>query len=137
MENELKSKTRIAGIIIKDGKLLLLKGKGHDHLWTPGGKLEEGETHEECLKREFKEEIGVDLIEAKFFKEYNGFSFYNPTRKLNQIVYITKVEGNIKPDMEIEDFVWLSKEDFFNKKYKQLPTHEQKIIPDLIEAKIW
>lgn len=30
-------RTRIAAIIIKDGKLLMLRGKGHDELWTPGG----------------------------------------------------------------------------------------------------
>ena len=71
MKNESSLKIRIAGIIIKENKLLLLKGRGHKHLWTPGGKLEKGETDKECLKRELKEEIGVDLIEAKFFKEYD------------------------------------------------------------------
>jgi 8-oxo-dGTP pyrophosphatase MutT (NUDIX family) len=133
----MKPRTRIAGIIIRDGKLLLLKGKGYEHLWTAGGKLEEGETNEECLRRELKEEIGVDLIEAKYFKEYDGVSFYNPNQPLNQIIYIAKVEGEIKPDAEIEDFVWLSKEDFYNKKYLQLPIHEEKIIPDLIKENIW
>lgn len=137
MKNELKFKTRIAGIIIKNDKLLLLKGKGYEHLWTPGGKLEDNETNEKCLRRELKEEIGVDLIESKFFKEYDGFSFYNLDQKLKQIIYIAKVNGEIKPDMEIEDFVWLSKEDFYNKKYKQMPIHENNLIPDLIAEKIW
>jgi 8-oxo-dGTP diphosphatase len=137
MSEESKLRTRIAGIIIRDGKLLLVKGKGYEHLWTPGGKIEEGETDEKCLKRELKEEIGVELVEAKFFKEYPGVSFYNPKMELTQRIYITKVKGEIKPDMEIEDFVWLSKEDFYNKKYLQLPIHEEKIIPDLIKENIW
>ena len=54
MSLESKPKTRIAGIIIKDGKLLLVKGKGYEELWTPGGKIDENETDEECLKRELK-----------------------------------------------------------------------------------
>ena len=73
---ELKTGT-IAAIIIEDEKLLLVKGKGYEYIWTPGGKLETEETDVECLKRELKEEIGVDLVEAKFFKEYPGFSFFN------------------------------------------------------------
>ncbi len=51
MENNLKTKTRIAGIIIQNRKLLLLKGKGYEELWTPGGKLEDGESDEKCLER--------------------------------------------------------------------------------------
>ena len=47
-----KEKVRILGIIIKDRKLLMLKGRGYKELWTPGGKMEVGETDEECLKRE-------------------------------------------------------------------------------------
>lgn len=74
----MKSKVRIAGIIIQDGKLLMLRGKGFKELWTPGGHLEIGESEEECLKRELKEEIGVDLVELKFFREYPGMSFYHP-----------------------------------------------------------
>ena len=91
MENQSQQRTRIDGIIIQDNKLLLVKGRGYEHLWTPGGKVDEGETDEECLRRELKEEIGVDLIEAKFFKEYSGVSFYNPKLKLEQRIYIVKV----------------------------------------------
>jgi mutator protein MutT len=137
MENESNLTIRVVGIIIKDNKLLLLKGKGYEYFWTPGGKLKDGETNDECLRRELKEEIGVDLVEAKFFKEYGGFSFFQPKQRLNQIVYIAKIEGEIKPDMEIEDYVWFSKEDFKNNKYKIMPVHEGKIFADLIKENIW
>lgn len=63
----METRTRIAAIIIKDKKLLLLKGKGYKELWTPGGKIELGESDEECLKRELKEEIIPDLIKQRIF----------------------------------------------------------------------
>ncbi|MFA6274453.1 MAG: NUDIX domain-containing protein [Candidatus Paceibacterota bacterium] len=137
MENEQKVTIRVAGIIIEDNKILFLLGKGYKELWTPGGKLEEGETNEECLKRELKEEIGVDLVEAKFFKEYDGPSFYRHSERTKNIMYLAKISGDIKPDMEIESFVWLSGEDFINKKYPMIPIYESDIIPDLIKEKIW
>lgn len=48
----METKTRIAGMFINEGKLLMLIGRGHKELWTPGGKIDEGETDEECLKKE-------------------------------------------------------------------------------------
>lgn len=133
----MKPRIRIVGIIIQDGKLLMLKGRGHKELWTPGGHLEMGESEEECLERELKEEIGVNLVESKFFKEYPGYSFYNPELVLNQRVYVAKIIGTIKPDAEIEDFVWITKDDFKTKKYSMITDIQDKVIPDLIKVGIW
>lgn len=55
----------VAGVIIKDGKLILAKRKEKEHMggkWEfPGGKMEKGETPFESLKREIKEELGIDV----------------------------------------------------------------------------
>ena len=51
-------------IVIKDGRVLLIKREGsHGRgTWsTPGGHLEYGESPEECAVRETKEETGVDI----------------------------------------------------------------------------
>lgn len=133
----MKNRTRVAGIIIKDKKILFLKGIGCDDLWTPGGGIEEGERNEECLKRELKEEIGATLVSAKLFKEYNSSSFYNDKLNLKQIIFIAEIEGEIKPSMEIEDYIWVSKDDYLNKKYNIAVTHENSLIDDLIKEGIW
>jgi 8-oxo-dGTP diphosphatase len=53
-----------AGIIEKDGKILIAKRRKDDPLkdkWEfPGGKIESDETPEECLKRELHEELGIE-----------------------------------------------------------------------------
>lgn len=133
----METKTRIVAIIIKDGKLLMLKGRGYNELWTPGGKIEQGESDEDCLRRELNEEIGVKIINLKFFKKYSGKSFYHPNQITIQKIYIVSVSGNITPGAEIEDFVWLSKDDFRARKFQMIPITEKKIIPDLIQQKIF
>lgn len=60
-----------AGIIIKDHKILVAQrkhGKSLEYYWEfPGGKQEAYETMPECLERELKEELGIDVKAGEFF----------------------------------------------------------------------
>lgn len=53
----------VVAIIKKDGKILIARRTGDDPLegkWEfPGGKVEHGETPEECARREVREELGI------------------------------------------------------------------------------
>lgn len=132
-----KYSIRVAGMIIQNGKLLLVKGFGHEELWTPGGKLHENETDIECLKREFQEELKVNITKATFFKTYIGKSFYNPETTVEQRIYIVEIDGQLNPAAEIESFAWFTKEDLINKNFPMIPVHEKEILPDLIETGVW
>ncbi len=133
----MKTKTRVAAIIIQDGKLLMLKGYGYEELWTPWGKMDEWETNEECLSRELDEELGVKLTSAIFFKTYSWPSFYHSESITIQHIYVAMIEWDINPDAEIESCVWLSKDDYINKLYPMIPITQEEIIPDLITAGIF
>jgi 8-oxo-dGTP diphosphatase len=56
----------VAAIIEERGRFLLSRRLAGTHLagtWEfPGGKCEPGETHEACLARELREELGVDAL---------------------------------------------------------------------------
>lgn len=53
------------GICEMNGKMLLVKK--NEQFSFIGGGLDKGETHEECLRREFIEESGYELIKIKPF----------------------------------------------------------------------
>ena len=60
-----------AGLIMYQNKLLIAqrkRGKSLEYKWEfPGGKLEEGESLEECLHRELMEEFHMDSKVKDFF----------------------------------------------------------------------
>jgi mutator protein MutT len=62
-----------AALIFRGGQLLITQRRAGSHLggcWEfPGGKREAGETFEQCLIREIREELGVEIAVGKLFGE--------------------------------------------------------------------
>ncbi len=52
------------GITIRDGSLLVVQGKAG--VFLPGGGLEDGETVEDALRREYAEETGFSVVGCEF-----------------------------------------------------------------------
>lgn len=60
-----KNVTQAYGICFYRDKMVIAGHKDENH-WTPvGGTLEEGETYEECLKREVQEESNMRILNSK------------------------------------------------------------------------
>jgi 8-oxo-dGTP pyrophosphatase MutT (NUDIX family) len=62
-----------AAVIYNNGKVLLTRrapGEKHAGWWEfPGGKIEEGETPEQCLARELTEELGIETVIGRLAAE--------------------------------------------------------------------
>ena len=97
----------VAAIIKKDNKILATqRGYGEfEGLWEfPGGKIEKGETKEEALVREIKEELNADIIVEKFALdlEWQYPNFY---------LYMSCFECVLESDIELLEHMgarWLS-----------------------------
>ena len=65
---------RVGAIIMKDGMILMVGNERSDYLYSVGGRIKFGETTDETLVREFKEEIGADIkIERLLMVNENFF----------------------------------------------------------------
>lgn len=59
----------VRGIIIKDGRLAMMHSLKYDYYKLPGGGIEEGESLEDTLVREVKEESGL-VVKKNSIKEF-------------------------------------------------------------------
>ena len=57
---------RVGAVIIHGGKLLLMKNEEEPYYYTVGGRVRFNETTEETVRREVREEIGIDLDIDRF-----------------------------------------------------------------------
>ena len=94
---------RIKVLLINNENILL--GNERSIYQFPGGHLEEGETFEECLKREIKEETGIDIENNEIEKPFMKVSYLNkdyPTKGVNRKseIYYYAIKTSKTPNLE-------------------------------------
>lgn len=116
---------KVALIHLKGGRILTARSKGKEKYYIPGGKREKGESDEECLTREVKEELGVevDLPNSKYLGLFKAQADGKPTGiEVKMTCYVANLIGDPIASSEIEDLKWL------NYKDKELTSHVDKVI---------
>ena len=121
---------KIAGLIIKNGKILLTRKYDEDQFIIPGGKIISGETPRETLARELKEELNVELIEMRFWGQNHTVHFRNKEKMIIMDSYLVQVKGEPKASSEINEFKWLDST-YKEQGIKIASIDEDYIFPDL------
>ncbi|BFH63057.1 NUDIX domain-containing protein [Paenibacillus azoreducens] len=117
---ELRNRSGNLPLIIVRPTLILLNDEGsilmvkhHDNTWgLPGGMLEPGESVEDALKRELREEldIKINVNDLNHFQVFSDSRFYisqlgADTHYIAITYYTKQFKGKIKPDqVEVTDF---------------------------------
>lgn len=98
-----------AAVIEKNGKILIAKrrkGDRHGLRWEfPGGKIDSGETPEECLKRELREELGIEAEIGDFICRSTFTYMLVP---LELLVYKARhISGEFQP-LDHDELRWVA-----------------------------
>ena len=78
-KHKLKFRASVYAVIIRNGRLLVVENKlVKDKYALPGGSIERGETTYETLKREVKEEAGIEIQIERFLRFEQVFFYFDP-----------------------------------------------------------
>ena len=100
---------RVYGILINEQKQVLVSDeliRGSYITKFPGGGLEFGEGTRDCLRREFKEEMGleVEIGDHIYTTDYFQLSAFNPNHQIISIYYFAKALEEIKAPLRNKEF---------------------------------
>jgi 8-oxo-dGTP diphosphatase len=110
-DNSKKYPVIVTAAVIRDGERVLIARRESGHLagkWEfPGGKLEPGESPEQCLAREIREELGIEVCVGDIFAVvYHEYEF----GPILLLAYECKLAGkNALP--QGDGVRWVSRED--------------------------
>lgn len=102
-------------VIVRHGKLLVVRRKPNDFLggkWEfPSGKLETGETIQNALLRETREETGLDIHQVIAYLGF--FDYWNAKgNRSRQFMFIVKTRPGRVQLSEHDAFQWIHSSDF-------------------------
>ena len=100
---------RVYGILIGENKQVLVSDefiRGGLYTKFPGGGLELGEGTRDCLKREFKEEMDLDVRigDHIYTTDYFQMSAFNPEHQIISIYYFAHALEPIKVPLRQKPF---------------------------------
>jgi len=103
----------VAGIIEKNGKVLIAQRKEdcprEPLMWEfPGGKVERGETPAQSLKREIKEELGIEIDVGEKFLET---SLEDKGVEIALAAYRARWKSGAAKAIDVRDFRWVEVEE--------------------------
>jgi 8-oxo-dGTP diphosphatase len=106
----MKNIDKIAWLLPVEGRVLSTRSRGRDRFYFPGGKRELGETDEQTLIREIREELTVDLVPGslRFAGRFEAQAHSHAEGILvTMSCYYADYTGTLQPAAEIAEAVWL------------------------------
>lgn len=110
--------TEVVAALIWDNDRFMIcqrpKNKACGLLWEfAGGKVEAGETKEQALARECREELGISVSVGDVFMDV---VYEYPSLTVHLTLFNTEITGGVPEKLEHEDIRWIT--------YKEIPEYE-------------
>jgi 8-oxo-dGTP diphosphatase len=124
-----------AALVFKNGKFLITQRKQDDSFggfWElPGGKKEPTESLEECVVRELKEELDIEVEIRHFFRI---LTYHYPQRSVRLNVFFCSHKSGEPRKIECQDLAWVFPKDLPSYKF---PDADQELVRELSQRGDW
>ena len=100
-----------AALVFRNGQLLITRRHADAHLgglWEfPGGKREPGETFEQCLRRELREELGIEVEIGALIEE---LTHEYPEKRVHLQFFRCRWVANEPQPLGCPAFAWITRD---------------------------
>jgi 8-oxo-dGTP diphosphatase len=122
-----------AAILEQEGRVFIAKRRPGKHMggkWEfPGGKIEPGESAEESLARELREELGVEAVVGVFLCRC---SYAGDGVSLDLLVYRASIVSGTPQLLEHQEMSWVRPEELLS---YDLADSDRKVVENLFLSK--
>ena len=102
----------VAALIVRDGRLLIARRPEGKHMagrWEfPGGKLECGESPEEAIEREIREELAAEIRAGRV---YQAIAYSYPEKDVLLLFYAASIVSGEPRPVEEAEIRWITLEE--------------------------
>lgn len=115
-------------------QLLFVRARNKVHFVFPGGKQEPGESIDQALKRELREELGTSVADVKKLGAVVGAT--PDGRPLTLHLYSGQLQASPQAHAEIEEIAWLDHDKVAASK-QMTPMTTRHVLPFLATLGLW
>lgn len=121
LKNEIYHDRAAAYVVLRDENKIAVVKTASGKLFLPGGKIEEGESGEDCVVRECLEEMGVKVAVKQYFAIGERYFYYEAGREYSHAIghffFSDEYEKACEPIEEDEEALWLPYEEAIEEFY--------------------
>ncbi len=113
---DLQFRPSVYGLVIHEDRLLLARGRHTGRYALPGGGVELGERMDDALRRELREEAGIDIQIKEFLHFHDDFFYYDPLDfAIHGLLFyywcaplsLTLIDDALVDDLDVEQPRWV------------------------------
>jgi mutator protein MutT len=124
-----------AGLVFRQGRLLIARRREGDHQggrWEfPGGKREPGESWEGCVRRELREELGIEVEVGPCWEQV---SHAYPERTVHLAFFLCRWLRYEPEPLGCAAVAWVRREELARHDF---PPADQRLLGRLLRESVW
>lgn len=124
----------VVGLVhVEAGRLLVVRSRNKKAFYLPGGKIEPGESPVDALRREVREELGIELTSPEVLKRYVAPAYgEGEGAMVDMTCFTAELQGTPQPTSEIAELTYVTRGEYREHAETAPAIHE--VLSDLVAS---